>query len=351
MMKFILPAVVLVGFSAASASPTHWQERGKSVLHSPNSKAMISAAISAAASTAGSIEEAKRLFDAVVSGINVDSAALIAGTLAKRFVNVGFSFGTQRTTTISDQTRQIPNCVSAELIHLECPTAVHLQGHHVARDLIVETESFTTSDMENTMKIESHTSGRTLGANLMSAVVGAAMSMIAPATTASPTMSGLIGSASSISTSSVTQTMRQVVHEPTTVVADRFILRAGNAHLTDTQIRARLVDAIIRHDLVIESLTDEFFSETNGGGFSAGLGFLGLVHGIQSMTDVAKITSGMSVPIVDVEEIDRHINNFASLVGEEQFNLVVGGTLLSRLAFYGWKAHGEEVTGPRTEIS
>ena len=113
--------------------------------------------------------------------------------------------------------------MSAELIHLECPTAVHLEGQHAARELIIETESFTTSDMKNTTKIESHTSGRTIGIHLMSAVVGAAMSMMASTATASPAMSSMLGSAVSVSNTSVNQTMRQVMHEPTTVVADRFI--------------------------------------------------------------------------------------------------------------------------------
>jgi len=55
-------------------------------------------------------------------------------------------------------------------------------------------------------------------------------------------------------------------------------------------------------------------------------------NGIQNLTDAAKVFSGFTPSVVDVEEIDRKINAFALLVGEEQFNLIVGGTLLSKSA-------------------
>ena len=67
------------------------------------------------------------------------------------------------------------------------------------------------------------------------------------------------------------------------------------------------------------------------------------------MIDVAKITSRMSIPIADIEEIDRKVNAFAELFGEEQFNPGEGGTLLSRSTFYGQKAPSEAVSGSRTD--
>ncbi len=314
-----------------------WQDLRRAA----NSKALIAEAIKTAASIYGSVDDAKNLFNAVTLGISLDTASVIAGTFAKRYLNLGISFGSQTTTTISHQTQQLPNKISAELIELRCPTAVHLQGHHEARDMIIETESFTTTDIVSTATIDSKTESSGGSFNPVSAVVGSFFpGMIVGMGTA------MIGSVSG-SISDVTQTQRQTMRTPTTVVADRFILRAGNAHLTDTQIRARLVDAIITGDLVIESLTNEFFSETSGGNFGTGLGFLSLVNGIQNMADAARVTTGMGGGIIDVKEIERKINEFTAIVGEEQFNLIVGGTLLARSAFYGQRDVASDILAPR----
>jgi hypothetical protein len=67
------------------------------------------------------------------------------------------------------------------------------------------------------------------------------------------------------------------------MVADKFIVRADDMCLIDVQIRARLVDAVIKNDAIIESLCDEFSSESTGGSFAAGLGFLGLTEGIRTL--------------------------------------------------------------------
>lgn len=324
-----------------------WQ----SLLHSSNSKALIGNAISAASTMIGTKEDAEHLFEAVVSGINADTASFIAGTMAKRLVNVGFSFGTTRTTTVLNQTCQLPNQIVAELIKLECPKSIILKGFHIARNFIAETESFTTSDIVNTANIESHTSGNSFSLNPISAVVSFAAPSTMGLTSAQTTMGSMLGMASSAGVSTVSQHVQQTVHVPTTVIADKFILRAGRAHLTDTQIRARLVDAIIRGDLVLESIANEFFNKTNGGSFSVGFGFLGLVYGIQNITGALKTFSqGLNGSVIDIKEIDRRVNNFASLVGEEQFNLVVGGTLLARSAFYGQKSTDEEITSLRTDV-
>ena len=324
-----------------------WQ----SLLHSSNSKALIGNAISAASTMIGTKEDAERLFEAVVSGINADTASFIAGTMAKRLVNVGFSFGTTRTTTVLNQTCQLPNQIVAELIKLECPTSIILKGFHIARNFIAETESFTTSDIVNTANIESHISGNSFSLNPISAVVSFAAPSTIGLTSAQITMGSMLGMASSAGVSTVSQHVQQTVHVPTTVIADKFILRAGRAHLTDTQIRALLVDAIIREDLVLESIANEFFNKTNGGSFSVGFGFLGLVYGIQNITGALKTFSqGLNGSVIDIKEIDRRVNNFASLVGEEQFNLVVGGTLLARSAFYGQKSTDEEITSLRTDV-
>jgi hypothetical protein len=48
----------------------------------------------------------------------------------------------------------------------------------------------------------------------------------------------------------------------------------------------------------------------------------------------AKVAPGPNGgPVIDVKEVEKRINNFISLTGEEQFNLIVGGTLLSAEVF------------------
>jgi outer membrane lipoprotein SlyB len=302
----------------------------KNLRASPNFRALAGSSISSAAALLGSVDDANALFNAVASGINGDAAALIAGTLTKRLVNVGFSIGDTETTTVTRQSIPVPNHFSAEVIRLECPTLVELQGNHVAKDFIVETESFRAKDMVASRTVESKTEGWAFRGNILGGVVGAAM---APLTGGSA--AAAVAGALSCGGSDVSQNISQSQRIPTTVRADRFILMAGDAHLTDTQIRARLVDAIVRNDLVIESIRDEFFSETSGNSWSAGFGFMALCGGIQNLQDAAAALGGTGFGVTDIQEIDRRINSFASLVGEEQFNLVVGGKLLARSAFYG----------------
>ena len=69
-------------------------------------------------------------------------------------VNVGFFFVSKSITTTVHKNHHLLNRVSEELLYLDCLTEVQLQGYHVAKDFIVETESFTTNDMIDTAKME-----------------------------------------------------------------------------------------------------------------------------------------------------------------------------------------------------
>ena len=143
-------------------------------------------------------------------------------------------------------------------------------------------------DMVSTreVRVESESSG--ISVNPVNMLASGLMSAAGVAVGGGSVFAG----ATSASSSSMSSNTRQVRHEASTVRADRFILRAGNAHLTDTQIRARLVDAIVRDDLILESLCDEFFSESDGGSFGMGFGFLNLVKGIQTVRDTLMRSEG-----------------------------------------------------------
>ncbi|MDR2106977.1 MAG: hypothetical protein LBO73_00420, partial [Holosporaceae bacterium] len=239
----------------------------RSLIGSHNAKALAGSAISAATSILGSSEEAKTLFNAFAAGINADAASLVAGTLIKRLVNVNFSVGSSETTVTTRKTEQIPNKISAELIRLECPTMVRLQGIHSADEFYVDTESFEATDVIASESVDSRTESTGFDFNVVSAIVG---TLSAPVTGGGG--AAAVCGAGSFHTSDVSRHTRRTTRTPTTVRADKFILRAGKAHLTDVQIRARLTDAIIRDDAILESVCDEFFDESEGGSFSAGFG-------------------------------------------------------------------------------
>ena len=301
-------------------------ESWRNLIHSHNMKAQIGSAITSAAKIIGTLEDAKDVMRGLALGMSAPGMSLVAGTLGKRLVNVGFSVGSSSTSSVTRESHQIPNQIKADLIRLDCPVEVRLQGHHDVHEMDVRTESFKAVDMVSTREVHVESESSGISVNPVNMIASGLMSAAGVAVGGGSVLAG----ASSASSSSSSVHTRQVTHEASTVNADRFILRAGNAHLTDTQIRARLVDAIVRDDLILESLCDEFFSESDGGSFGMGFGFLNLVKGVQTVRDTLDALGGTSAAFVKSQEIEKKINAFAELVGEEHFNLVVGGQFIRK---------------------
>jgi hypothetical protein len=113
----------------------------------------------------------------------------------------------------------------------------------------------------------------------------------------------------------------QRTNSPTTINVDQLFVRVNHAVFSGTQIRAKLVDAIIKGSLTIESVLDTFRSTHSGLDLS---------------------TTG-DVRIADQEKVKRKINAIANLVGTQQFYLQVGQTLLTRSAEYGLRPDGTVV--------
>jgi hypothetical protein len=156
-----------------------------------------------------------------------------------------------------------------------------------------------------------------------------------------------VAAATTYSSAHVKSDVHQLLHIPTHIKADKFILNVDNAILTDSQIKARLVHAIIKENLIVESLQNEFSCTSKGSSFSMNFGFLCGFNGLADL--VLNVAKSSAFGITDVEKIDRSINNFAYMVGEESFYLKVGKTLLTKSAFFGGASQHVEAKEIRQE--
>ncbi len=126
---------------------------------------------------------------------------------------------------------------------------------------------------------------------------------------------------------------------PTTIKAGRKLnIEAENGYITQAQIKAALVHAIFTNDCIIETLANEFKQSTNGGGFSMGLSaFNGsFTSFIDALTDFA---GQRTINVTNSGRFERMIDEYASMIGTEEFYLKVGNILKTKSAFLGHEKH------------
>lgn len=126
---------------------------------------------------------------------------------------------------------------------------------------------------------------------------------------------------------------------PTTIKASRKLtIEAENGYITQAQIKAALIHAIFTNDCVIETLANEFKQSTNGGGFSMGLSaFNGsFTSFIDTLTDFA---GQCTINVANSGRFERMIDEYASMIGTEEFYLKVGNILRTKSAFLGHEKH------------
>jgi hypothetical protein len=139
---------------------------------SPNPRAAMGSAITFAANLIGTVDDARQLYGAVTAR---NPASVIAGTLARRCVSAGISFGSTKTETTTDQAVELPNHINAGVIRLECPVSVQLKGEHVAEEFMINTGFFKAEDMVSTTIVERTFQSTAVGLDLIAAAVGTAL--------------------------------------------------------------------------------------------------------------------------------------------------------------------------------
>ena len=208
------------------------------------------------------------------------------------------------------------------------------RGTYKGKEIDIKTGTFVTFDLPQTMEseMEMHQSGIS-----MDLLTFAAM-LIAPGTAGvmQAVMEAAVAS-SSISVSFEENKSRIVQHNPTIIQADKINIEADNGYLTQAQIKAGIVHAVFTNDLVLKTLANEKWQTREGGGMSFGLGAL---VGFETLAEtLVEAAASTSISSIDSGSFERIIDDFASMVGEEEFYLKVGNVLRTESAFVGHKTH------------
>ncbi|MBR1735017.1 MAG: hypothetical protein IJ730_06185 [Alphaproteobacteria bacterium] len=167
-------------------------------------------------------------------------------------------------------------------------------------------------------------------------------------------------SASSVTIGFQSRESSQTIHKPTVLQAEHKLdIEAENGQLTQAQIKAGIIHAIFTNDLVLKTLADEKWARKKGGGFSFSLGAFvtpipkeDLGTGVHLLTKAKQVVgftqlsdalidaaSHASISSIDAGSFEKIIDDFASMVGEEEFYLKVGGILRTESAFVGHETH------------
>jgi hypothetical protein len=156
-------------------------------------------------------------------------------------------------------------------------------------------------------------------------------------------------------------------HVPAILKADDLFIRCDNAVFSGAKIHSRLMEAIVTGDLTVESLADEFRSESHSTDIGISLAAIGgLVQDVK--IDRLYVPQTSSVPgsdgfihpafsavptmrFADEDAMSLKVLEVAQMVGQERFYLTVGGLLHKKGATVGLKPDGVVVRNDAERIS
>jgi hypothetical protein len=162
-------------------------------------------------------------------------------------------------------------------------------------------------------------------------------------------------------------TSSSTTHAPTILRADDLSIHCDNAVFSGSKIHARLMEAIVDGSLTIETLTDEFRSDSHSTAIGGSLAAIsGMLRDVKVDPLYAPQTSSVpgsdgfihpafsAVPtlrIADEEAMSQKIREVARMVGTERFYLTVGGLLHKKGAMVGLKPDGVVVRSNAERIN
>ena len=161
-------------------------------------------------------------------------------------------------------------------------------------------------------------------------------------------VSAAVGCLPSVSVQNGSGSSTTTVHAPMTLEADDLFIRCDDAVFRGAQIRARLLEAIVTNDLTIETLADEFRSDSHSSAISVSLAAIyGMVHSSESDAGLReshlrdpRLGAVPTMRFANEREMTRKIDELAELVGTERFYLTVGNLLRKKSALVGLAPDG-----------
>lgn len=141
-------------------------------------------------------------------------------------------------------------------------------------------------------------------------------------------------SSSSVRVASQNTETHCVQNIPTKIQAGGNLrIEAENGYLTQAQIKAAIVHAVFTNDLVLQTLANEKWTTQKGYSIS----FSGLADVMKD--GVKGVARSTTLSVTDAGNFEGIIDDFARLVGTEDFYLKVGHILKTESAFFGHKNH------------
>ena len=201
-------------------------------------------------------------------------------------------------------------------------------GKFVGDDIDIKTKTFVTFDLPQVFhsKMSMHQSGISVDLLTLALACCGGAGLMAAALTAT-----------TVNVSSQDNEQHVEVYEPTVIHANKLNIEAETGELTQAQIKAGIVHAIFTKDLSLKSLANIKWSKNSGGGIGFSLG--GFANFASLADSLVKTAASSSRSHIDSGSFEKKIDDFASMVGEEEFYLKVGNVLKTESAFIGHILH------------
>ncbi len=266
-------------------------------------------------------------------------------TLSKIFLGrfvTGFGYSNIKTTIKIDEKRPHQSQMKIGLLRIS-NDRTHLEGiWDIEGKGTIKTGKFTTQAPKHEVKQEVKTSGYSITFSPDSFL------------TACFSPQAMVGAMPNVSViemesrSQLSENIAQVIN------ADDLFVRCDDAVFSGSQIRARLIDAIVTNDLTIEDLRNEFRSESHDQSIGVELsGIASMIHNVDLGIGFGdpRLKAIPRIRFAEEHELSRRVQHLASLVGTEKFYLTVGKLLYKKSAEVGLRPDGVVVKSDAEKIS
>jgi hypothetical protein len=252
-----------------------------------------------------------------------------------KYISPGVFIGSQTITTIKKDVRSHGNYFEAPRIEFNNKKTV-IAGDVFADDIFINTGSLLTLSLPQTTEMTQTVETAGVSINLLAF----ASCLLNPA------VSGVMSAALSASTLNVSfqeANSKKVSYTPSRIMAkNQLRINAHDGHLTHTQVKAGLVYAVFTGDLVMETLATKVWSHQERSGFSTSFGlvenFSNFANNLKQMALNSTFSNNES------RDFEQYIDEYACMIGEEEFYLEVGGLLKTKSVLFGYRPKGKEST-------
>lgn len=282
-----------------------------------------------------------------------------------KYVDAGVFIGSKKITTIQKSTNSHGNYFEAPVIEFNNKKTV-IAGDVFANDIFINTGSFVTLSLPQISEITQESEVCGVSVNLLTFAACLLNAGVA----------GMLSSALSASTLNVDfreAQSRKVTYTPSRIFAkNKLQINAHDGRLTHTQVKAGLIHAIFTGDLIMETLATKVRSLQENTSFSTSFGVeedsekksesnkeeqkskgkekesadkekSKEVENFPSFEDHLKqMVLNSTFSTRESEQFEQYIDEYACMIGEEEFYLEVGGLLKTKSVLFGHKSKDKE---------